>query len=165
MRSAIGLLLLLVLVGLPACDEAADDKPYVEFAGGGFIFNYNLAQAYYGFVIRTRRGIPPGTILEAQFEDPAGGPALPVRQVARQGGVEYSFRTPPVEGVKAERDYQVVLRLIEPESQRVIATYSRAFRSTADQDILPEKPLTVGPGYQPNPESEFVNPPAEGSDG
>ena len=27
-----------------------------------------------------------------------------------------------------------------------------------DQDILPKQPLTVGPGYQSNPESEYVNP-------
>ncbi|MGF1610434.1 MAG: hypothetical protein ACFCUQ_13625 [Kiloniellales bacterium] len=165
MRSAVGLLLLLLLSGLPACEEAGDDKPYVEFAGGGFIFNYNLAQAYYGFIIRATRSIPPGTIIEAQFEDPAGGPPLPVQQVARVGGIEYSFRTPPVQGVKAERDYQVILRLIEPESRTVIASYSKSFRSSADQDILPKKPLTVGPGYQANPESEIVNPPAEGSGG
>lgn len=165
MRAAIGLLLLLLMAALPACDEAGDDEPYVEFAGGGFIFNYNLAQAYYGFVITANRSIPPGTIIEAQFEDPAGGPALPVQQIARAGGVEYSFRTPPVQGVKADRDYQVVLKLIDPESHDVIASYSKAFRSTADQDILPKKPLTVGPGYQANPESEYVNPPAAGSDG
>lgn len=37
---------------LAGCSEDEAEKPYVEFAGGGFVFNYNIAEAYCGFVAR-----------------------------------------------------------------------------------------------------------------
>ncbi len=49
-RSLVALLASLFL--LAACEEKASDEPYVEFVGGGFIFNYRLAEAYYGFLVR-----------------------------------------------------------------------------------------------------------------
>ena len=52
------------------------------------------------------------------------------------------------------------LRLTEPGIGKLLASYSRAFRSTADQAILPKVRTTIGPGYQLNPESELLNPPA-----
>ena len=61
------------------------------------------------------------------------------------------FRTPPVEGVKAGRDYRVELRLREAEGDRVIAVYARSFRSDLDQSILPKEPPVVGPGYRSPP--------------
>lgn len=132
----------------------ADDtnKPYLEFAGGGFIYNYRLATADYGFVVRVVKKIPADTIIEAEFEDPAGGPPIVIRQTARSTRLNYKFETPPVKGIKAGRDYEVKVRLIDSNSSEVFARYSKSFHADVDQDILPEKPPVVGPGYQPNPE-------------
>lgn len=149
---------------LAACGEEGPDKPYVEFAGGGFVFNYNIAEAYYGFVARALRRIPEGTVLEAEFEDPGGGAPLLVQQTATAGRAEFVFRTPAVHGVRAGRDYHVELRLLEPGTGKLMASYRKTFRSTADQAILPRVPTTVGPGYQLNPESELLNPPPDGSE-
>jgi hypothetical protein len=137
---------------LVACSDNSD-KPYVEFIGGGFIFNYRLAEANYGFVVKPVRRIPAGTILEAQFENPSGGEPIVVRGTAKFGRLQYVFRTPPVHGVRANHDYQVHLRLLDPADKHVIASYSRTFRSDVDQSILPESPPVVGPGYQRAPAS------------
>jgi hypothetical protein len=136
-----------VVVLLTACSND-NDKPYIEFIGGGFIFNYRLAEADYGFVVKPVRRIPSGTILEAQFENPSGGEPIVVRDTAKFGRLQYVFRTPPVQGVKANHDYHVQLRLLDPADKHVIATYGRAFRSDVDQSVLPEHPPVVGPGYQ-----------------
>ena len=148
---------------LAGCGEEGKEKPYVEFAGGGFVFNYNIAEAYYGFVARALRRIPEGMILEAEFENPGGGDPLVVRQTAIAGRAEYTFRTPGVHGVEADRKYQVELRLLEPGTGKLLASYRKAFRSTADQAILPKVPTTIGPGYQLNPESELAVRPAGSS--
>lgn len=140
-----------VVVSLLAACSDNSDKPYVEFIGGGFIFNYRLAEADYGFVVKPTRRIPTGTILEAQFENPSGGEPIVVRDTAKFGRLQYVFRTPPVHGVKANHDYQVHLRLLDPADKHVIASYSRTFRSDVDQSILPEHPPVVGPGYQRAP--------------
>jgi hypothetical protein len=137
---------------LASCSGSeSDDRPYFEFIGGGFIFNYRLAEADYGFVVKPLRRIPAGTILEAVFEDPSGGEPIVVRHTTKWGRLQYVFRTPPVRGVKANHDYKVELRLLDPKDKRVIATYSRSFRSDVDQSILPEHPPVVGPGYHPAP--------------
>ncbi|MDJ0949866.1 MAG: hypothetical protein QNJ94_13190 [Alphaproteobacteria bacterium] len=148
----------IVALAIAACDEARDDTPYLEFVGGGFIFNYNVAEAYYGFVARARREIPPGTVLEAEFENPDGGSPFLVRQTARAGQIDYTFRSPSLQGVKAEVDYRVELRLVNPASREVMARYARAFQSSADQDILPKQPLVIGPSYEANPNSEILAP-------
>lgn len=136
---------------LVACDGGgANDKPYLDFAGGGFIFNYRLATADYGFVARVLRTLPEGSIIEAEFENPDGGDAIVLRQTARSGRSNYVFRTPPLQGVRANHDYRVVLRLLDAEGTE-IASYRRSYRSSADQNVLPESPPVVGPGHQPAP--------------
>lgn len=155
-----GLVALLTVLSVLRAPEDAS-QPYVEFAGGGFVFNYNVAVAYYGFVARVVRPVPPGTILEAEFEDPAGGPPLVVRGVAGVYARQFRFESPPVQGVVANRDYRVELRLIDPDDGSLIASYSRTFRSELDQDVLPSAPTTVAPTYRPNPAGEFAPPRAD----
>lgn len=142
-----------ITVLLLGCAEDPD-KPYLEFAGGGFIYNYRLATADYGFVVRRVKKIPTGTIIEAEFEDPAGGQPIVIRQTASSTRLSYKFETPPVKGIKAGRDYRVEVRLIDPGKKEVFARYSKTFLADVDQDILPETPPVVGPGYQANPEAQ-----------
>jgi hypothetical protein len=143
---------LLFGAALVACSEGGDG-PYLEFLGGGFVFNYRLAEAEYGFVVKRLRRMPDGAILEARFENPAGGEPFVLREPAAWDRLEYVFRSPPVHGVKVGRDYRVEVRLIDGASGRALASYARTFRSDVDQSVLPERPPVVGPGYQPAPKA------------
>lgn len=60
-------------------------------------------------------------------------------------------RSPPLRGVKAERDYRVEVRLIDSADGRVLATYARAFRSDVGQAVLPGRAPVAGPGHQAAP--------------
>ncbi len=66
-RKIIGLAAALFLT---ACGEDPN-APYLNFAGGGFVFNYRNAEAFYGFVAKPVRTLPEGGSIEAQFEVPA----------------------------------------------------------------------------------------------
>jgi len=145
------LFLFLAALLLAACSAEDGDKPYLEFIGGGFIFNYRLAEADYGFVIKPVRRIPDGTIIEAVFENPGGGEPFVVRDTAKWGRVQYVFRTPPVQGVKANHDYKVELNLLDPGDNHLLASYTKTFHADVDQSILPEQAPVVGPGYQRSP--------------
>jgi len=134
---------------LAVCGCAPEEnRPYLKMVGGGFVFNYRLATADYGFVARVMHTLPDGTIVRATFEDPAGGDPIVVEQARRAGAVQYVFQTPPLQGVRRERDYRVVLALVDATTGTVIETHERTFRSDYDQEQLPAAPLTVGPGYR-----------------
>lgn len=140
--------------------------PYLEFTGGGFIFNYRIGEALYGFVVKPRREIPEGTEIIAEFEDPAGGDPIIVTALAKPSQLQYMFRTPGVQGVVKDRPYKVSVSLKEPGTGETLAVYSKEFKSSMDQSDLPGVALTVGPGYHPNPalfdagEKAFVIPKA-----
>ncbi len=133
---------------LSACGDDAS-KPYFTFAGGGFVFNYRNADLYYGFVLKPERQAPPGAMIEVDFELTQLGQHDVQRIAMREGQLQYTFRTPDLQGVKPGKDYQAVVRLMNEGKE--IARYSRAFKTDIDTSSLPNEPLVVGPGYQPNP--------------
>jgi hypothetical protein len=146
-------LLMALAVGaiMAACDDAS--KPYVEIEGGGFIFNYRIAEAFYGVSLRPMRRLEVGTVLEAEFENPAGGKSYVVRETVDAARLSYMLRTPGLSGIEKDRPYRVEVRVLAGDG-RLLASYERTFKSDLDQSVLPEKPLTIGPGYTPNPELE-----------
>ena len=148
MKKAPSMLLAAALLIVGACEEKATD-PYLEITGGGFIFNYRIGEAFYGFVAKPLRAIPEGTEIVAAFEDPAGGQPLIIRQQAKPNLIQYSFRTPGVKKVEKSKPYKVSVNLIDPETGKSFSTIERSFSSSIDQKDLPSEPLTMGPGYHP----------------
>jgi hypothetical protein len=135
---------------LAGCGED-QNAPYLSFAGGGFVFNYRNAEAFYGFVAKPLRSLPEGSVIEAQFEVPGGAEPALDREKVVQGQVQYSFQSPNLTGIQPKRDYKAVMRLIDAQGKE-IARYERNFHTDVDQASLPNQPLVVGPGYQKNPE-------------
>lgn len=75
-----------------------------------------------------------------------------VRQ--RVGGPEmarFALRSPPVRGVEAKKPYHVGIRIFDREETRLIWSHDMQFRSQISDQVVPDKPLTIGPGYTPNP--------------
>jgi hypothetical protein len=159
---AFACLLLLLSTG---CSQQDPNAPYVEIAGGGFIFNYRIGEAHYGLVLRPKRPLPKGAVVEAVLENPAGGEPFRLTQTVRGGAPRLVFDSPPVQGVVKDRPYRVTVRVLDDgaELQRV----ETAFTSTLDQTVLPDRPLTVGPGYTRNDKgltTAFPPEPAGGAD-
>jgi hypothetical protein len=142
------LLLVIVLAGpVSGCNDDAS-TPYVEFVGGGFIFNYRTANHYYGFVVRQKKPLPEGSRLEARFEVPGKESEQVVEQPTRRGQLQYVFQTGDLDGIVTGHPYKAALRILDGSTGAVIATYETTFKSSVDQSTLPEGPLVVGPGYQ-----------------
>ena len=140
--------IVLVIAGafLAACNQSGD---YVQVAGGGFIFNYRIAEASYGIAVKPMREIPADSAMEARFENPAGGPPIVVRKEGPFNPTRIAFSTPPLTGVKKDRPYQVTLVLTGPDGQ-VLQQIEKTYSSELDQSALPQRPLAIGPGYQKN---------------
>lgn len=135
---------------LAACGEDPN-APYLSFAGGGFVFNYRNAEAFYGFVAKPLRTLPEGGVIEAQFEVPGSTEPVTVQEKVVKGQVQYTFQSPNLTGIQPKRDYKAVMRLIDAQGKE-IARYEQGFHTDVDQSTLPNQPLVVGPGYQKNPD-------------
>jgi len=142
--------LIVVLFAVAGCKED-QNAPYLEFAGGGFIFNYRNAEAFYGFVAKPVRSLPDGAVIEAQFELPNSSVPYVVSQDVKPGMLQLSFRTPDLKGVEKGHPYKAVMRLLASPMGPEIARYERTFHTDVEQASLPDKPLVIGPGYQTNP--------------
>ncbi len=131
--------------------EKPENKPYLQILGSGFLFNYRIADITYGFTATVIRPLPVGSIIEASFEDPAGGEPLIVRKRVGTDTTRYGFQSPPVRGVKASIPYLVTVRVVDREGGEILWTHAFGVKSQISDDLVPDEPLTVGPGYALNP--------------
>jgi hypothetical protein len=142
-------LALSVLVG--ACSN--QNGPYLKVTGGGFIFNYRLANAMLGILIVAQRDLPEGGAIEVSFTNPAGGPPLIQREELTEAESQFDFRFESLAGIRKDIGYVATVRLLDAGGT-VVETVERVYRSDIDQAAtMPKKPLTVGPGYAPNPDA------------
>jgi len=145
------LLFSLGVVVLAAC-SSEESGPYFEIGGGGFIFNYRIAEATAGVIVVPKRTLPEDGTLKATFQNPSGGEPLVMVQEVSPTKKRYDFDTPPLTGVKAKTDYVMTVQLLDAEGKEVFKA-EKVLQSDLDQTVLPDKPLTVGPGYARNPEA------------
>jgi hypothetical protein len=151
-RAPTALVATLALMFLAAC-SSEESGPYIAIDGGGFIFNYRIAEATEGLVVGVRRELPEGAKIEVTFEDPAGGAPIVLAEAVKPKLPRYDFTTPPLTGIVKDKDYRATVRLLDASGEE-IEKVERTFRSELDQSILPAKPLTIGPGYARNPDAE-----------
>lgn len=147
-RRVAGLVLMLGL--LAGCGEEGD---YLKISGGGFLFNYRIAEATCEVVAEPLRAMPEGATLEAHFQNPAGGEDLVVKQKVFAAQRRLAVTSPPLKGIAAGKEYKVALALIDGDG-KTLEMHEKSFKATIDQSVLPDKPLTVGPGYAKNPENK-----------
>ncbi|MCA1300207.1 hypothetical protein [Stappia indica] len=157
-RLAVSLVVVLVggtFIGLAVYNHQMQaEKTYMTITGGGFIYNYRHADIHYGITAAVQRPTPTGLRLIARFENPTGGQPITLQHAITARATRYSFETPPVQGVKEGHPYKVTLTLEENASGKVIETHERHLVSDVDPGLVPDSPLTIGPGYHRNPERE-----------
>jgi hypothetical protein len=143
----LGLALSLVTVAFVA---ACNNQPAgIAVTGGGFIFNYRLAVAYAGLIVVPHGTLPEKSRVEVTMENPAGGAPIVMNQ-SPIGGGKIEFTTDPLTGIVANKEYLVSVRLIAADGTE-LQRIDKKFHSELDQSVLPPAPLTIGPGYTPNP--------------
>ncbi|MEX0956751.1 MAG: hypothetical protein WDZ83_16260 [Rhizobiaceae bacterium] len=150
--AGVALLAILFAAGWLTREDPAN-KPFLEILGGGFVFNYRIADNFYGFTAVVKRPLESGSIIEAEFDNPAGGEPLVVRERVSPMTDRYALRTPPLHGVEAHKPYQVTIRVLDREETREIWSTTRSYSSQISDAKTPDKALTVGPGYHQNPEN------------
>lgn len=137
-------------LALAGCQRQADEGP-TQLSGRLFIFNYRVATASYMITLKKIAPIPDGTTAVAEFENPAGGDPLVVREKIYSFWDKITLESPDLRCVRKDRPYSVSIKLVDA-SDKTIQTIKTEVKSDLDQTVLPTKPLVVGPVYTANPD-------------
>lgn len=150
LRTAIALSAL-ALMGLAGCRDGGAESEHFELSGRLFVFNYRVATVRYMVTLRPLKPVGEGEVAVVNFENPAGGEAIAVRQKIWPQSDKVTIESPPLECVAKDRPYKVsiVIEGAKGEAMQVIGT---TMVSSQDQSVLPDKPLVAGPFYDLNPE-------------
>ena len=144
------LLPILLVLLLAACQRESGPDP-LKLTGRMFVFNYRLAYATYLVTLEQTQPLPDGSVVKAEFENPAGGAALTLERKIFPGLPRVVLESPDVTCVKKGRPYKVEIAVMGPDGSRLQALEVEV-TSDVDQSVLPAKPLVVGPAYEKNPE-------------
>ncbi|PKA40552.1 hypothetical protein N2599_04605 [Rhizobium sullae] len=123
----------------------------VEVSGHMFVFNYRVATATYLVTLKKTSPIPDGTVAIAEFENPAGGDPIILKEKVFPAWDKITLQSPSLHCVRKDRPYSVNIRLVDAEGT-TLQELKTQLVSDVDQSVLPSKPLVVGPLYTQNPE-------------
>ncbi len=141
----------LVLFALVGCRESGGEGEYFELSGRLFVFNYRVATVRYVVTLRPLKPVGEKQVAVASFENPAGGDSIVVRQKIWPMNDKVTVESPPLECVVRDRPYKVSIHIEGPDGE-AMQSIETTMASSQDQSMLPDRPLTVGPFYDPNPE-------------
>jgi hypothetical protein len=144
------LILLPLLLSLAACQRETGPDP-LKLTGKMFVFNYRLAYATYMVTLDRTEPVPEGSVVRAEFENPAGGAPLTLERKLFANLTRVALESPDISCVKKGVPYKVAIRVVGPDGA-VLQSLETRVTSNVDQSILPAKALVVGPGYDKNPE-------------
>lgn len=144
------LILLPLLLSLAACQRETGPDP-LKLTGKMFIFNYRLAYATYMVTLDRTEPVPEGSVVQAEFENPAGGAPLALERKLFANLTRVALESPDISCVKKGVPYTVAIRVVGPDGT-VLQSLETQVTSNVDQSVLPAKALVVGPGYDKNPE-------------
>jgi hypothetical protein len=142
-------LVLAIMAAVSACRD--HQGKLFELSGRVFIFNPRLAEAIYVVTLRPLEAASNAKTAIATFEDPAGGRSIRVERKIWPNATKVALESPPVFCIVKDRPYAVKIEIVD-ESGVALQHIDTTITSTLDQTIMPDRPLVVGPAYDPNPE-------------
>ena len=92
-----------------------------------------------------------GVVL-VEFEYPAGGPPLIMKQKVFPKMTRIDLQSPDVNCVVTGKPYKIKITLKSADGE-ALQTIDTVLNSTLDQTMLPEKALVLGAKYDRNPEA------------
>ena len=144
------LIALLPIVLLCACQRETGPDP-LKLTGKMFVFNYRLAYATYVVTLDRNAPVPEGSVVKAEFENPAGGAALTLERKLFPNLKRVALESPDITCVKKGVPYRVAISVVDPDGA-VLQSLETEVISDLDQSALPASALVVGPAYDKNPD-------------
>lgn len=139
------------VLALASCRDTGGADDYFEINGKLFSFNYRVATVVYVVTLRPLMPMQQGQVAVGTFENPAGGEPIVVEQKVWPNLTKVTLESPPLECVVKDRPYAVSI-VIKGSQGEELQKIETTMKSDLDQSFLPDRPLVVGPFYDPNPD-------------
>lgn len=124
---------------------------YVAINGGGFVFNYRIADIKAGLTVSAQKPLPDGAVLVVELVYPDGA-RVPMREIRRPQPFTYLFETGHLRTIAADTVYVAEVALVDSGSGAVLERHDKDMVSGIAPRHMPRQALTIGPGYFPNPD-------------
>ncbi len=135
---------------LSSCRERAGED-YVRLTSKIFVFNYRIAEATYLITFEKIKPTPEGARVLAVLDNPAGGDKIQIEKKIWTNNDRIVLESVALRCVAKGKPYLFIVDIVGADGgllQKIVGSVV----STLDQDVLPDRPLAVGPGYTANPE-------------
>jgi hypothetical protein len=141
-----------MLAGMAAIGACRDTgkQALFEISGRLVVFNYREATLTYVVTLNPLKPIGEGQSIVTTMDNPAGGKPLVFSQKLFVGHTKVTVESPPLECVVKDRPYKVAME-VKGSDGKVLQRIETTMVSAQNEDMLPDRPLVVGPGYDPNP--------------
>ena len=96
------------------------ESEYFRTTGGGFIVSSKLKEIYYSFALFPVTPLPLGSYIEIHYQNPDGGSPIVEGLVIDKPADELSFKSPPVTGVRAYKNYKIEVLLYETQKKEIL---------------------------------------------
>ena len=140
------------LLAVAGCRESGGEGEYFAISGKLFEFNYRLGIATYVVTLNPLQPMPDGMVAVVNFQNPAGGVPIEVRQKLWPKLPHQTLTSPPLSCVAKDRPYAVSKSASRTRTVHLRQSFDITMTSNLDQSILPDRPLVIGPVYELNPE-------------
>ncbi len=143
-------LMMAAALALGACRDTGKEALF-EITGRLVVFNYREAMLTYIVTLKPLKPIEAGQVAVTTMDNPAGGEPLVFSQKLFPGHTKVTIESPPLECVVKDRSYKVSIHVNGPDGA-LLQDIETTMVSAQNEDMLPDRKLVVGPGYDPNPE-------------
>ena len=114
-----------------------NESDYFISQGGGFSFDKESKEAWYGLTISSKGNVVPGNFIEVEYQNPLGGNPLASSHLVQNGETKFILKSPPVRGLRAYTNYQVTIFLYSSDSKsNLLGKHKQKLQNLVSQSDL-----------------------------
>lgn len=110
----------MLLVACGITPPKPQHSEYFQSNGGGFLIERLEKNVRYGINLASKGNAPVGSYIVVEYENPAGGVPLLSSHRVQGDEVEFSLKSPPIRGLRANSNYLVTVYLYANEDRNTL---------------------------------------------
>jgi hypothetical protein len=114
---------LIVCIGLASCNlfpPSKNTSEYLKTETGGFVIAKSDKAVCYSLTLSSVKPVQTGALLEATYENPAGGSPYTSTLVAGSNQNTFELKSPPIQGLHSGHTYMIEVSIYSNSSKQTL---------------------------------------------